>query len=116
MAEAPRGYEVPSETRSPARRRNVRAVPTGTANPDAGAPTRAGSRRGLGDLVGMIPVSKATAFVLKFTVGTVLGATVAFLERKVHRGLIQVDSSNPAEWSPVDGSTLKMPTNRAPRI
>ncbi|ULA65350.1 MAG: CHAT domain-containing protein [Nitrospira sp.] len=72
------------------------------------------SRRGLfTDLI----YSRIKALVLKFAARIVIGQAMKFLERKVSRGLVLIDSENPELWRRVeDISSVPLPQDRSPRI
>jgi hypothetical protein len=71
-------------------------------------PEKAGTRRGIG-VTGTIG-GRARAVVLKFIARTAAGVAMKFLERNVRKGLIVVDSDDPAAWRRVSHITdLELP-------
>lgn len=75
-------------------------------------PARPG-RRGIPDFV----ADKVKAYVLKFAARIAVGQAIKFLERNVRRGIVRMDSLDPAAWSLVDDlSSLNLPSDRPARI
>ncbi|MFY9554325.1 MAG: CHAT domain-containing protein [Blastocatellia bacterium] len=60
---------------------------------------------------------KVKAYVLKFAARIAVGQAIKFLERNVRRGIVRMDSLDPASWSLIDDlSSLNLPTDRPARI
>lgn len=60
---------------------------------------------------------RARAFILKFATGVAVGGAVKYLERKVRRGLVVMDSNDPQTWRAVDNlSGVKLPDDRSARV
>lgn len=60
---------------------------------------------------------RVRAFVLKYTVPFVTGQVVGHLERHVRKGLVTIDSVDPARWSHIgERSRPALPRNRPARI
>ncbi len=74
---------------------------------------RPGSRGLLGDVV----FGVARAYVFKFAARIVVGKAMTFLERKVSRGLVVMDSTDPRAWRRIDDlAALRLPRDRPARI
>ena len=62
-------------------------------------------------------MAKARAIVLKFAAHVAVEHAMQFLERKVRRGLVVMDSDDPGKWRLVENvSALKLPENRPARL
>ncbi len=71
-------------------------------------------RRGFfGDII----YSKVKVFVLKFVARITVGLTMRFLERKVKRGLVLIESTNSDHWRRVKNMrSVSLPTDRPAKI
>jgi hypothetical protein len=62
-------------------------------------------------------IAKARAIVLKFVAQFAVGKAMEFLERKVQRGLVVMDSDEPQRWRPVESlAALDLPKERPARL
>ena len=62
-------------------------------------------------------VGKVRAFVLKFVVARGTEKLMAYLERNVQKGLVDMRTADPVGWSRLDGlATLALPADRPARI
>ncbi|MEX0749208.1 MAG: CHAT domain-containing protein [Dehalococcoidia bacterium] len=74
-------------------------------------------RISLGGLAGKLIPKKIRTVVLKFAVGATLDAGVKYFERKAHRGLVWMNSTDPKSWKSVDSAKdLKIPKNHPAKI
>ena len=101
-----RGYVVGREIRF-----DISLAPHAASAPPAGQ-TRIG--RGL---IGGFVLGQVRAYVLKFVAKAVAGHAMAFLERKVTRGLSVIESPDPRQWRLVGNlSEVRLPADRPARI
>lgn len=78
-----------------------------------GEPAGRRARGPLADFIG----NRVKAYVLKFLAGVAAEQSVKFLERNARRGLIVMDSDDPARWRRVeDMSGVDLPSDRPARI
>lgn len=109
-----------TEVQGPDVQRGMRATPKATRvtfHIDVHAtstPERRRDRRGFfTDLI----YSKVKAMVLKFAARIVVGQAMKFLERKVERGIVVIDSENSEQWRRVENmSSVRLPQDRAARV
>jgi hypothetical protein len=91
----------------PSRRAQFR-LPLHSNQPAPGA-----VRRGL---VTDFVYDKVRVYALKFAARVFVGQAVKYLERNVHKGLVQMAALNPQEWKPVTAAQLRIPSDRPARI
>jgi hypothetical protein len=95
---------------SAAARRRVGFDLSFNATPPAGVPRRRG-------LIADFVIGKARAIILKFVARVAVDQVTHLLERSVRRGLVVMNSDDPAAWPCVeDASRLELPEDRPARL
>src|SRR6185369_974052 len=105
----------------PATRRGPIVVPASKVVvfdvPLAPAAPEAGRQRGMRGPVGDFIRGTVRTYVLKFIARVAVGQVMKFMERNTRRGLVVMDSSDPARWRPVDDlSAVSLPRDRPARV
>ncbi len=115
-------WQLPTETTeeaTPAVRRGVRGLaPARTIKFSLELPEeKPGQRPVRRGMVSDFVLGRVKAFVFKFAARIAVGKAVKYLERNVRRGLVDMSSADPAQWSLFnDPAPLPLPTDRAARV
>jgi hypothetical protein len=105
-----RGGGTPAPAPASAKRRRFR-IDLGPAPPP---PRKARARRNP-IVTGVLRAAKV--YIIKFAAGVAAEQSMAFLERHVRKGLVVMNSDDPAGWRRVDdASALKLPSGRPARV